>query len=849
MTKSSIYTVGGTVQAGGGIYIKRKADDELLELCRQGEIALVLSSRQVGKSSLMVRTAQQLEADNIHSVIIDLSTIGTQISQDEWYLGILNEISTTLGLRTDIFTWWMDNAQLGPAQRLGNFFRDVMLQEMDGQIVLFFDEIDSTLSLSFTDDFFAALRAVHNARSTTPEFKRLSFVLVGVATPSDLIIDNQRTPFNLGRRVELTDFTREEALPLAQGLGKYPEQVLDWIFHWTGGHPYLTQRLCSELAKRQQTFTKQIVDAEVERLYTGERGWQDNNLQFVRDMLVKRAPDVRRVLKIYHDIRSGKKIVDDERSIIKAHLKIAGVVRRQNADLVIRNRIYEQAFDLAWVKENTPPVAERRYVIVSSFVTIAALMIASYFAYREWTRSPAERLELSFLAASSPQERLHNLAGLFALNGEENVYHANRLFNSLSQDEKLELFTLTAESITREDQLTVGRAIYQTWGFKTETDEMGDELLAKLRDAMEEREPELAAEVDSWLQGRDAMNHRAYAEAKDAFNNAIIRYPENPAIYFDRARAYIGLGEDYFSNALDDLSNVVQEAPSRSAAVRRVINKNVAFKEYWEFNKQNYLELSNAVTIKQVLVPAGEFSMGSTAAVDFARCMEYSTDCSRDWYKDEEPRHTVNLDAYLMDAYEVTNARYAECVEEASCDFPSDSKLSTGETYFGNPNYANYPVIYVSWFDANDYCEWRGARLPTEAEWEKAARGTDRRTYPWGDEINCTKANYWGKDLKNSCTGGTTEVGHYEGGKSPYGLYDMAGNVWEWVGDWYGANYYSDTQASNPLGPIWGQERILRGGPWNGHYNRVRSANRGRNNPTASTDFIGFRCASSELLK
>src|SRR5688572_21984862 len=171
MARSSIYTVGGTVQAGGGIYIKRKADDELLTLCRQAEIALVLSSRQVGKSSLMVRTAEQLEADNIRSVIIDLSAIGTQATQDEWYLGILNEINDTLHFKTDIFSWWKHHNQLGSTQRLTNFFRDVMLKEVEGRVVLFFDEIDSTLSIPFSDDFFAALRAVYNARSTSAEFK------------------------------------------------------------------------------------------------------------------------------------------------------------------------------------------------------------------------------------------------------------------------------------------------------------------------------------------------------------------------------------------------------------------------------------------------------------------------------------------------------------------------------------------------------------------------------------------------------------------------------------------------------------------------------------------------------
>ena len=161
----------------------------------------------------------------------------------------MNEIAEELKLKTDIFAWWNERAGLGPSQRLSNFCRDVLLKEVEGRVVLFFDEIDTTLSIPFSDDFFAALRAIYNARATTPDFARLSFVLIGVATPGDLISDSKRTPFNIGRRVELSDFTPEEAKPLAKGLGENAEQALAWVFDWTGGHPYLTQRLCAHLAK------------------------------------------------------------------------------------------------------------------------------------------------------------------------------------------------------------------------------------------------------------------------------------------------------------------------------------------------------------------------------------------------------------------------------------------------------------------------------------------------------------------------------------------------------------------------------------------------------------------------
>jgi len=349
MTNQTIYTVGGTVQASGGVYIPRKADDELLQYCRLGEFAFILSSRQVGKSSLMVRTVQQLEQEDIRSVIIDLSCIGVNISTDEWYLGILNEIANTLKLQADIFAWWAECAGLSPATRLTNFFSDVLLKEVSGPVVVFFDEIDSTISIPFSDDFFVALSAIYNARSTIADFKRLSFVMIGVATLGDLIADSKRTLFDIGHCVELTDFTLEEAAPLAGNLSK---QALGWAFNWTSGHPYLTQRLCEYLSKNSIELTEESVADTVKQLFEGEHGLQDNNLQFVHDMLTKRSPDIQYVLNIYKDIRSGKKVSDDEHSISKAHLKISGVVRCENGELRLRNRIYERAFDLKWVQKS-----------------------------------------------------------------------------------------------------------------------------------------------------------------------------------------------------------------------------------------------------------------------------------------------------------------------------------------------------------------------------------------------------------------------------------------------------------------------------------------------------------------
>jgi formylglycine-generating enzyme required for sulfatase activity len=222
-----------------------------------------------------------------------------------------------------------------------------------------------------------------------------------------------------------------------------------------------------------------------------------------------------------------------------------------------------------------------------------------------------------------------------------------------------------------------------------------------------------------------------------------------------------------------------------------------------------------------VFVPAGEFTMGG------------------DSYSDEQPIHQVNLDAFWIDQTEVTNAMYAKCVDDGGCTPPSSSRSYTHDSYYGNSTYNNYPVIYVNWNQANAYCGWARRRLLTEAEWEKAARGTDGRIYPWGESISCSMANYWGND--GGCIGDTTEVGEYPAGASIYGAYDMAGNVWEWVSSLYQSYPYSANDGRENLGAS--GLRVLRGGSWLGVAHFVRSANRQSLDP-AVTDFdFGFRCS------
>ncbi|GKS60010.1 hypothetical protein YTPLAS18_35370 [Nitrospira sp.] len=232
-----------------------------------------------------------------------------------------------------------------------------------------------------------------------------------------------------------------------------------------------------------------------------------------------------------------------------------------------------------------------------------------------------------------------------------------------------------------------------------------------------------------------------------------------------------------------------------------------------------------------ILIPAGSFPMGVPPG-------------DRDGGRDEYPRHEVVLDAYYLDKFEVTNGQYIEFVRATNHrvpQHPKDSSRNLWQKGMMPESVADRPVINVDWYDAEAYCKWAGKRLPTEAEWEKAARGGDDRRFPWGNvEPTAKHLNYLQK-----WTGEKTlmPVGSYEAGKSPFGLYDMAGNVWEWVNDWYDDHYYEKSPAKNPPGPTSGTQKVLRSSGWAVEAPLVRIFTRVASDPKDRNESTGFRCA------
>jgi len=210
---------------------------------------------------------------------------------------------------------------------------------------------------------------------------------------------------------------------------------------------------------------------------------------------------------------------------------------------------------------------------------------------------------------------------------------------------------------------------------------------------------------------------------------------------------------------------------------------------------------------------------------------------------DELPLHQVFLDAFLIDKFEVTNAQYALCVTAEACTEPYYQHSETRQDYYSDPDYAEYPRVAVSWFEARNYCEWVGGRLPTEAEWVRAARGDDKRAYPWGDEVpDCSKANTLDESTGKLCLGDTAPVGSFPEGASPFGVMDLAGNVWEWTADWYHKNYYSISPENNPQGPEQGGTKVVHGGGFDYGWKLTRIAYTTDHDPGEHKIGFGFRC-------
>ncbi|BAZ09584.1 WD-40 repeat-containing protein [Calothrix sp. NIES-4071] len=364
----SQYKVGGSLQNDDPTYVFRRGDQELYTALLNGELCYVFNTRQMGKSSLLVKVKHKLESEGYRCTNVDMTRIGSKhITPLQWYKGTVGDLWRGFGClsKINLKTWWQEKEDISLLQRLSEFIEELLLNQFpDQKLCIFVDEIDNILSLEFdVDDFFALIRYCYNQRALNPAYNRITFALFGVATPSDLIRDKTKTPFNVGNAIQLHGFSIEEALPLTKGLVglvERPQIILEEILAWTQGQPFLTQKVCKliDLAAREMQFHTMPQGTEafwVESIVRDRiiNSWEfqdePEHLKTIRSRILNNQNRARRLLGIYQQILIGAPVTtDDSREQIE--LLLSGLVIKQHSFLQVKNRIYAEVFNIEWVK-------------------------------------------------------------------------------------------------------------------------------------------------------------------------------------------------------------------------------------------------------------------------------------------------------------------------------------------------------------------------------------------------------------------------------------------------------------------------------------------------------------------
>jgi formylglycine-generating enzyme required for sulfatase activity len=617
-----------------------------------------------------------------------------------------------------------------------------------------------------------------------------------------------------------------------------------------------TERLVVTSAKENQQDTVEVVHEALIRNWPQLRQWMESDRAFLTWRLGLRA-DLARWQEAGHDagalLRGAPLAVAQEKFV------------ERPGDLTQR----EQDYIVASLAEQRRQERNQRLTLVG--VSIAAVVMAILAGLSIWLfltvadQNEKAQAELNFYQTIDPAERLKELHNLFSRQDADSQARARQLFFALPAVDQVALLRVEDKQV-----VAVGRALLPNLA---DINRIGhtDQHLSALLETLDsiDADDEMKRNLEQWLDVRAAVREDEFETALAEYKVLIKWSNDNPALWYEQARAQAALGHN--QDALASLNKVMELAQSpafaasgvmpvgpefatteqMAKAVGRLLLLHPELADLFEDTAANYPALAkvkltrptvitDSQGVPMVKVPSGRFKMGSNAGSS-----------------NEQPVHEVYLDEFYIDQYEVTNEQFAEFLndrgnqEEGGAPWLAEAdwvRIHQNEGQWqADEGYANHRMVGITWYGARAYCDWRGGQLPTEAQWEKAARGTDERTYPWGENIDSHLARYYNPSASSE-ESGTAPVGHYPEGVSPYGAYDMAGNVWEWVADAYEGEYYKNSPSENPPGPDDAQNirsKVLRGGGWYSISHFARASARGNYEPYYQNDYYGLRCAAA----
>ncbi len=407
------FVAGGPVQPGRGCYVRRAADRELGRLVRAGEYVQVMAPRQMGKSSLMARLAEELRGEGRHVAVVDLTQVGARERPDDlgrWFYSFAFRLIRQLRLKVDLQEWWQDKAVLTNRQRLTELYWDLILESTNGPVTIFIDELQCLDNFPGVEQLLASIRSAHNARAAEPALSSLNFVMLGVSVPAGFDADAEYSPFAVAQPVVLRDFRLHQLDVFGPALGLPPpraREALERIHFWTNGQPYLTQKLARAVARAKMRDTDLedpafVVDALVYRLYLNPSALRNEpHLSFLHNALTEPRKEHDEILAIYGRVRKGGRVILDPESPAQRRLIAEGLlVPTRGGTLAVRNRLYHQVFTARWANEQLP-FRWRRICAVAAAVLLTILIPIWYTQYlpRPWTAV------LTSAGASLPEAR------------------------------------------------------------------------------------------------------------------------------------------------------------------------------------------------------------------------------------------------------------------------------------------------------------------------------------------------------------------------------------------------------------------------------------------------------------